>query len=261
MSLHHALRYAMPGYEVLKPWWYWSNEDSSYMSCDELGLFRRIHPFVSGVGGHTTRPYAGYEKVVTKPIFYFTFLREPIQRYLSHLNHQTNKMNIEWTVESFLAESRFNNLMTRRIAGSEDIDLARRILRDKFGMVGLFESFDESLVILSRLLFGTPTALRYEHMNDSEGELKIKLEDLPRKVQAIIINNNMLDTELYTYAKDKLLPQYVNAYSGNLPTDVEAFRLDNSSYTYNSFKWYLLRVLKVYSENIPQRAAHWLKKT
>lgn len=31
-----------------------------------------------GVGGHPVKPYFGYESVVKRPVFYITFLREPI---------------------------------------------------------------------------------------------------------------------------------------------------------------------------------------
>lgn len=259
MSLHHALKYAIPGYEILRPWWYWSNEPGNYFNRDELRLFRQMHPFLRGVGGHTTRSYANYESVVSEPVFYFTFLRDPIKRYLSHLNHQINKMGIDWSVRNFVEEPRFNNLMTRRIAGVDNVDLAKSILRDKFGMVGIFESYDESLLILSDLLFEAPTVLHYEHINDSQGESKFGLPDLSQELRDVVFKNNELDSELYVYAKDQLFARLKDTYSGDLQADLAVFKAKNTKYTYNAFKRYSLRIIRIYSENIPQRVAHWLK--
>jgi len=258
MSLHHALRYALPGYEVLQPWWYWSNEQGNYFSANELRLFLRLHPVLKGVGGHTTRSYANYEEVVGSPVFYFTFLREPVARYLSHLNHQVNKMGVAWTVEEFINETKFNNLMTRRIAGCDDIDLAKRRLKDDFGMVGLFESYDRSLVILSDMIFGVPDALHYEHMNDSESEAKVRFSDLSPESQAMIVENNALDIALYEWAKTDLFPTYTDGYVGDLETDLAKFKKDNSEFRYSRLKWYFLRFCKVYSERGPQKLAHIL---
>jgi hypothetical protein len=258
MSLHHALRYALPNYEILKPWWYWSNESSNYFSAEELKLLKRLHPVVKGVGGHTTRSYANYEEVLDRPAFYFTFLRDPIARYLSHLNHQVNKMHVAWSVDEFLKERRFNNLMTRRIAGCDNLDLAKCRLRDDFGMVGLFESYDQSLVILSRMMFGAPNGLHYEHMNDSESETKVKFNDLSHDLQAMVTENNALDIKLYEWVKRELFPSYLDSYIGDLEADVGRFRDENSGFRYNRAKWYFLRLCKVYSERFPQRLARYL---
>ena len=94
----------MPAYLSLKPWYFWSNEPNNYLSSSELKRIIKLYPFLSGIGGHTTRTYANYEDVVDKNIKYFTFLRDPIARYMSHFNHQVNKKGIDWTIESFINE-------------------------------------------------------------------------------------------------------------------------------------------------------------
>lgn len=250
----------MPGYKILKPWWYWSNEPDNFFSAKELRILRRIHPTIKGIGGHTTRTYAGYEAEIKEPIFYFTFLRDPIARYLSHLNHQVNKMDVAWSVGDFLKETRFNNLMTIRVAGCEDLELAKRRLRDDFGMVGLFESYDESLVILSRMIFGAPNKLQYEHMNDSINEVKLRFDDLSPEFKERVIANNSLDIDLYDWVKKEIFPAYLNNYPGDFEEELRHFREGNSRFRYNRVKWYLLRFLKVYSYKLPQAAAHFLGK-
>ena len=258
MSLHHALRYALPGYEILKPWWYWSNEPGNYLSADELRLLKCCHPFLKGVGGHTTRSYANYESVLDKPVFYFTFLRNPISRYLSHLNHQVNKMGVAWPVDDFLKETKFNNLMTRRIAGCDDLERAKRTLSSDFDMVGLFESYDKSLVMLSNMMFGIPNGLHYEHMNDSESENKVRFNDLSLELQEMVIENNALDIALYKWVKNEVFPAYEDNYFGDLNEDFDRFRAENSVFRYNRPNWYLLRLLKTYSYRGPQAVAHFL---
>lgn len=260
MSLHHALRYAVPGYQVLRPWWFWSNEPESYLSSEELARLILFHPGVSGVGGHTARSYGGYESVVDKPPFYFTFIRNPINRYLSHLNHQVNKMGIAWSVEAFLKETRFNNLMTRRIAGCDDLSLAKSRLKNDFSMVGLFESYEKSLIILSDIMFGVYNGLHYEHRNDSESEAKVKFCDLSPALQAMVINNNALDIELYEWVESEVFPAYINGYSGDLEADLDRFKKENIGFKYNRIKWYFLRICKVYSERVSQALAHRIGK-
>lgn len=147
-TLHHTLKYNFPGYMVLRPWYYWLNEEGNNLSAKELKAIKTIFPFLSGIGGHTTRTFLKYEDIIKKPFTYFTILREPIARYMSHYNHQVNKMNINWSLEEFIDDDRFNNFMTRRIAGKEDLELAKKRLLEDYDFVGLFEKLNESLVLL-----------------------------------------------------------------------------------------------------------------
>lgn len=101
-------------YKNLRPYYYWSNEEGNCFSQKELDLLLKLSPFTTGIGGHTTRTYLDYQKVVKNPVFYFTFLRNPVDRYMSHLNYQIHSMNIQWDIEEFVEEK---DLITIRRLG------------------------------------------------------------------------------------------------------------------------------------------------
>jgi len=104
-------------------------------------------PNIKVLGGHHTRIFAEYEKIINGRIFYFTFLRDPVSRYLSHYNFQRNVMKINWTLTEFLNNYYFNNWQTKRIAGVEDVEIAKSYVAGRFDFVGLTEHYDESLLI------------------------------------------------------------------------------------------------------------------
>ena len=90
-------------------------------------MLRRWLPFIGGIGGHTTRSWLDYEGAVGRDVFRFTFMRDPIARYMSHFNYQRIRMGLDWRIEEFLAESRFDNYHTRRYAGRASLERAKRM--------------------------------------------------------------------------------------------------------------------------------------
>ena len=255
-TFSHSLKYNMPAYLSLKPWYFWSNEPNNYLSSSELKRIIKLYPFLSGIGGHTTRTYANYEDVVDKNIKYFTFLRDPIARYMSHFNHQVNKKGIDWTIESFINEDKFNNCITRRVAGSEDIDLALYNLKNHYDFIGLFESYDESLLLLNQLVFNKKIKPNYEFKNDSLNEKKVKFVDLSKEVQEKIIANNSLDIKLYKEVKQQLYPEFVKKYKGNLEQDLVKFKEENSNYKYNALRYNVIKATRLITEKIIEPLAH-----
>src|SRR5690554_5470267 len=255
-TLHHTLKYNFPGYIVLKPWYYWSNEKENHLSAKELKRINQFFPILSGIGGHTARTYAGYENIIKKPISYFTFVREPIARYMSHYNHQVNKMGIDWTIEEFVDENRFNNFITRRIAEEDDLTIAKNRLIEDYDFVGLFENFNESLVMLEHFTFNNKTNLFYEHKNDSKDERKLKFADLSKSLQEKVKNNNQLDIELYEFIKKQIYPQQISNYPTDISKDLEEFEKKNQTYKYNKLRHNILRGSKLMTDKIIQKFAH-----
>ncbi len=255
-TLHHTLKYNFPGYITLRPWYFWSNEEGNSLSARELKSLQSYFPFLSGIGGHTARTFLGYEKVVNKPISYFTFLRDPIERYMSHYNHQVNKMNINWTLDEFLNERRFNNFITKRIAGKEDIKLAKEYIYNHYNFVGIFESFDESLLLMNQIIFMNNLKPFYEMRNDSKTDKKVRFKDLSKEVQSKIINNNYLDIEIYNEVKQNLYPIFKNRYKGNLEADLNEFKEKNSNYKYNALRYNVIKSTRLITEKIIEPLSH-----
>lgn len=234
-TLHHLLHYNYPFYITLSPWYYWTNESGNHLTKEELKGLLKILPFTNGIGGHTTRTYACYEKVIKKPIFYFTFLREPISRYISHLNYQRQKMNIDWNVKDFINESRFNNYQVVRLAGKEDFEQAKKVLEENMDFVGLLEKFGESLILLREKLNDDRFSILYERKNlNKEKKYIIHFNELSDDIQQRITENNELDIKLYEYAVKNVYRNYVKEYSRNLSKDLKQFEISLKNYKYNS---------------------------
>ena len=57
------------------------------LTAEKFQQFRKFQPLCTGLGGHRVKLYENY--FPNESTFKLTFLRDPIQRYISHFNHQT----------------------------------------------------------------------------------------------------------------------------------------------------------------------------
>lgn len=239
-TLHYILRHNFLSFLTLSPSLR-SNEGATALTAAELHALLRVLPFTKGFGGHTTRAYAGYERAGAQPINYFTFLRSPIDRYVSHFQYQVDRMRIPWTFGQFLSEPHFANFMTTRIAGRPDVERAKELLRDRFSFIGLTERFDESLLLMRHALGLPDFDVRYERQNagrdrgntmssiDSPGT-----EDVTERIRS----QNLLDLELYRFAREELYPEYVGRYGPQLSSDLERFRTENEGFRFRTSRRY-----------------------
>ncbi len=249
-TLHYLFRNNFMSHITLTPWDYWTNaDDNSFQTMEAKHLFTFLR-FVKSFGGHTTRSYLNYESVMDDRVDYITFLREPVSRYISHYNHQKNVMKIDWSIHSFLKEKRFDNFMTKRIAGSEDLDKAKRILDEKFSFVGLIESFDESLLLMKNELPEYNFDVRYEVKNKSNNKNYQSNAQLTDKtILNEIKKRNQLDIELYRYAKSTLYSRYKKRYKDDMETSIRNLENENMKYKFSKakhlicvlYRWFLYR--------------------
>lgn len=242
ITLQHLIQYNFWSYVRLRSWLYWSNSIEAIFTKEDLRRLLRCLPFISGIGGHTTRTFAGYEDVLGHPIFYLTFLRDPVSRYMSHFNYQRQVMKINWTVNDFLSEQRFNDFQVIRIAGERDLKKAKETLKSKFAFCGLIEFFDHSLVLLNNLYDIGFQSIFYEKFNVAiQDSYTLSYDNLPDRLKKRVMNNNRLDIELYKFASEELFPKVVSRYKGDLENDVAMFRMKNASYRYPRLRWYVIR--------------------
>lgn len=246
-TLHNLLKYNIPNYVSLRSWYPWTNESVAEFTVRDLSLLKLLYPGLKGIGGHTTRQYLNYEKAFSdnKSIKYFTFVREPISRYLSHFQYQVDIKNNEWTIESFCNEPRFNNFMVKRIAGTENIDKAIQNLK-LFDFIGLQEKFNQSLILMNRIIFNDKLDIRYESKNVSNNDKKIKFDQLDKNIQAKIINNNELDIQLYNHIRSALYSKYINEYPDLIQKQLQ-FERNLEGYQYNKLRFNLIRLWKAYN--------------
>jgi hypothetical protein len=224
----------LPFYTVPKPA-YWTNDTNSYFTNEELERLLKLIPLVNGIGGHVVRCFLNYKDCVKKPIFYFTFLREPISRYMSHFNYQRLSMDINWNLADFINEPKFNNYQTVKIAGREDSAVAIDILKKDIKFTGLMEKFDESLLILKKLI-NRDFNVNYRKANvllekkQINPENVIRFETLDENVQKKILDNNALDIELYSFAKSHFYEKYFPLIGDSLTRELDLHLDKNVNY-------------------------------
>lgn len=189
-----------------------SPEFNEFFSSDYLEKLIANYPFrVTGIGGHRVGSFLGYEKIIDRPIFYFSFVRKPLSRYLSHFNWQKNVKKIAWTVDSFLEESYFNNFQCYRIAGKRDFASAKLHVEKKYSFVGIMEEYDASVLLLYQKL-GFDKKPFYKKSNKKNHKQMIDLSQLNPLQYQRLVDNNHEDIRLYNYIKEVIFPSYLKEY-------------------------------------------------
>lgn len=256
-SIHNWLKYYLPNYLSLHPFYRWTNEDISKFSLRELKILKKFHPFLVGFGSHRTRHNLNYSSVFNCKLKYFTFLREPISRYVSHFEHQRNVMKNNYTIEEFLNEKRFNNFMTNRIINENDYRKSIVEL-EKFDFVGLFEDFNRSILMLMDNLDIAHLKPLYEKRNVSSYN-KIDVKSFDDATIELIYKNNEEDIKLYNYFVNNIYPKQISNYSSNLENDLKYMKKEIKYFKYNKSRILLLKLSKVYNHYFSERIAHFLK--
>ena len=168
------------------------NELRNDLSLEQYKQLSKYHP--SGIGGHSVRPYLEYynEKHIK-----ITFLRNPIDRYLSHLNHIIES---GWatSVDDFLAKEQYKNFMTNKIAGSNDFNKASNLLGG-FDFIGDVNQYAKSLNYLQDV-FQKKLISKTENRNERKSkDTYIKFSDLTNEQKIRVEENNINDIKLYDF--------------------------------------------------------------
>jgi hypothetical protein len=216
------------------------------------------------VKGHM--PY-GLHKYLSVPATYITMLRDPVDRVASHyyfvrrspgVGHHEEVESRRLTLEDFVRERaaiRANNDQTRLISGVEKVnaklwrggqgmneeagetdilEVAKANLRDHFTLVGLSERFDESLLLLKRLLGWRN--IYYVKQNVTKG--RPAKRQMPQETVRLIEKHNELDMALYEYARrrfEEAVSEQGEAFAGEL----RRFQRNNRLYG-TAWRGYLL---------------------
>jgi len=219
-------------YYSLNTWDKWTNNPNTAISYQQINKLLKIYPFIKGIGGHHIR--FSDTHIGESNMKYITFVREPVTRYLSHWRHQRYKKNINWSIEEFLNEPRFNNFMVRKFSKSTNIEEAISKV-DKLDFVGVQEDFDSSLILMkSKLNLGEKFCLNYKYKN--KGIRENNTESLNNEILCRIKTNNNKDIVLYDYIVKKIHERNKAMYKGDLISDVNDLKIKNKNYKENQIK-------------------------
>lgn len=177
-------------------------------------------------GGRVTAghvPYAVYRQYLPQGARYMTFLRDPIHRVMSHYHAHIHHKRLEGggdrsrdvrkpltrSIEEALELGlpMVCNLSTRFLCGDpvamrrlpeSALDEAKANLGE-FAFVGIQERFEESMVLLQRLLDLELTPYVNRHVSVGPSPV----EDLTTEQRQLILEHNRLDAELYSFACER----------------------------------------------------------
>jgi hypothetical protein len=190
-------------------------KDSLY-KYEDLKKDLKIYPHVQCLTGHSVKPFVDF-KEYNSQMHWFTFLREPKKRFISHYIHQYNSgANIQFRMDFVEWTQKYNrkNWMVRMIAGIEDLEAAKQILREKFKFVGVTEKYDESLVIMKNSLGLSDFNIDYHAPKNISKDIEIrkKISDNDQLYKDLILEQNELDIELYDYVLKNIWEKQKNDY-------------------------------------------------
>ncbi|MGM0649323.1 MAG: sulfotransferase family 2 domain-containing protein [Bacteroidota bacterium] len=166
-------------------------------------------------------------------LMFLTFLRDPITRSASFYQDHCLRGKHKVSFEAWMNDDNKHNMQTKMIAGGEDVEKAKRLLRDYYFFVGLTERFDDSLKLLS-IVCPEKLNLKYKKkLMVQDNSIKNELINTTKTLQ-ILKDTNKLDLELYNYVSNDLFPERLKAHDKEL----DKVTLPETYYkTHNTFNY------------------------
>ena len=191
-----------------------------YFTYRDLVTFKKCNPFLRAIGGHSVVPHT--DLVSFSPqIKFITQVRDPVARAVSQYRFWVNRMNEKPDTDAFLAHHASSNFQVRKIAGVDDLELAKEMIRRYFLLAGSVRQFDEFLVLLAGKLRMPIEWFTYERKN-------IAREDghavLPGDFSAKLRERNQLDQALFDWIETEYFPDLVANYEGDFAANLRKFR-------------------------------------
>jgi hypothetical protein len=167
-------------------------------------FMKKFFPRLCSLAGHSLIHPTAH---LSAPIQYFTFLRDPFERCLSHYQHikrAYQRQNRNFSFESFMQDTFMRDYQVRHIAGAPDLEKAKELL-SRYLFVGITERFAESMYVFQKLC---PYSLNVQYnrlhvTRDKTAAQKVRKEAASRR---LLEESNQLDLQLYTFARDTLYP-------------------------------------------------------
>jgi hypothetical protein len=186
----------------------------------------------------------GVHASVPRPVTYSTFLRDPVERIVSHYYyvrrepaHPMHAASLRMSLRDYVGSgcsTELQNDQTRLIAGiamaesgasgTELLAAAKSNLTQRFAVVGLTEEFDRSLILMKRA-FGWSNPF-YLRRNVSRHPAKAQLPDDTLRV---VEQHNALDIELWKHGH-ACFQERVRRQDPSFEKEVRRFKTLNASY-------------------------------
>jgi hypothetical protein len=207
----------------------------SVFTDQDLRFAKKIFFRIDVIAGHNLKDPQHHLHIAGGNLI--TFLRQPVDRFISHYQDRVIRNGLQLTFEEWANRKENQNLMVRSIAGSEDLQRAKEILKDQFLFVGLTEYFEESLTMLNSFL-EKPLALSYRTSVKSRSDQVRDQIKKDEKSMELARKCNKLDQLLYDYTLSHIfLPRL-----GQLPQKVKDARVVADQFTWKQRIFYAASV-------------------
>lgn len=206
----------------------------------------RLNPLVRSLAGHSLRPFVDFGALENRLVWY-TFLRDPVQRFVSHYQHAVEKEGVERPFDVWLREPANGNWHVRMLAGGEDLERAKEVLSQKVTCVGLMERFNESLLLIRDSLCLPELKLSYGAPRNTarRSDLRERIREECDRHRAEVMERNALDCALYEYATDVLYTAQVERYGRQrLDDDMEPAFSEDVSAVSSAFRYWQSAVFR-----------------
>lgn len=219
--------------------WHSARGEPPFSTADLFRL-RRLYPDLASIAGHRITGYVDLREPGTD-VTTFTILRDPLKlcasRFQYHVDHRRKKHLV---FEDWIQQDWLRNAQTQRIAGTQSVDDAIRVIGEREMFVGLTERFDESMVLL-KALRAPDLNIAYSSVNVAKrGSIAASLLEGRRTRQALV-DANQADLALYEHASNALYPTFEREYGVGLDEAVLEYR-NASGKTFNRRNLTLSRV-------------------
>jgi hypothetical protein len=193
-------------------------------SARDLRVSLRLNPAIECITGHAVHAYSDLDTIVSD-VKYFTTLRDPVERCVSAYFYGTEVRKRKFTFEQHLRTEGKENLQTKWIAGTPDLEAAKQILADRFWLVGRTERLAEFVLLLGSALGDRPFNPLFQSKNLRAARLDER-QETPQSILerhgAEITARNQLDIDLISYVENEILPRQRARYGPTFADDVKA---------------------------------------
>jgi len=190
---------------------------------DDFRRLQRLCPWMRAVGGHSLTMWSQLHTV--RPVRYFAFMREPTARAASHYQYHvaTAPEPLDW--ETYCDWPEHYNSQVRFFSRDADPDEAIRLIKEHGVFIGLLERFEESLLLLQRLV--APELVPYYMRRNTAGSTTIAKDlmadpDSRQRLREM----NSAEFPLHDFVVNELWPQYEQAYGPTLAEDAARLKAD-----------------------------------
>ena len=193
----------------------------------DIRIARRVYPTLKGICGHRVTCFTGLEEECGE-IRYFTFLRDPYRRFVSHFNHHLRDANLPCTADTlrdFATDPNRQNIMTRMLCGQANGAAAIENLHTHKVFVGLTQHFDESFCLFAQWLGSAELQSHFLTLNQAPrpSDLPVPDPELSVLIHAAIEE----DQRVYQHVVDHVFPRQRREYRGDLENAVNELRKRN----------------------------------